>query len=426
MFKRRRRRRRRRKSAAAINNYVGNILTDVNNKNNMISDVLKQKKDILIKKGWEECRPEFDLNYFNEVSSKNLNKSLGYFISTVSKELSDNWFSIFGEQIDTAKDNFLNAMCPPSYIPEAPPSTAFIQASWPFNLNDYNSTTEAAFEELTYRVIIRIIKLLGIPNSVHQSLGNSREIVLKLKPEKFNLDDILILDNLIVVWDDVYLKVEHSQSWNDNGAVTSFQWYLHSNNIREYSSQVLHNIGVELNPSSYQLGDLDPDYKLDSFPDYIKDYTLELKKDMGVINKKYPERFNALITGPPGYGKTKWSQAIAAEILAPLGYLILVIDYSTLQDLVIPSYIGKVCIIINDADTLALDRENSVRGETEQVLAWLDGARISYIKPFHLEKRTSVINIMTANSILKWDNAALRKGRIHKHIIFDKIKLCET
>lgn len=124
--------------------------------------------------------------------------------------------------------------------------------------------------------------------------------------------------------------------------------------------------------------------------------------------------------------KTRWTQSFASEVLAPLGYLILCIDYSSLQSLIIPEYIDKICLIVNDADTLALNREISTRGETEQVLAWLDGARTSFIKPFYYDKRTSIITIMTANSIEQWDEAALRQGRIHKIVQFNQVRLCDN
>ena len=101
----------------------------------------------------------------------------------------------------------------------------------------------------------------------------------------------------------------------------------------------------------------------------------------------------------------------------------IVIDYNSLQDIVLPNYLDKLCIIINDADTLALSREESVRGETEQIMAWLDGTRNTFIKPFYMDKRNSTLTIMTANSTERWDKAALRKGRIHATYTFDKVNL---
>ncbi len=101
----------------------------------------------------------------------------------------------------------------------------------------------------------------------------------------------------------------------------------------------------------------------------------------------------------------------------------MVVDYTSLQDLVIPNYLDKVCIIINDADTLCLDRSENLRGQTEQIMSWLDGTRSTYIKPYYLDRRDSVVTIMTANSVDRWDPAALREGRIHSHYHFDQINL---
>jgi hypothetical protein len=400
------------------------------NKESNMNDIVKQKREVLIKAGWVESLPEFDWNYFYEVSSKTFTKDLGYAISKASEKISTNFFNIFSEEVDSACTQFMHALCPPVFIPQPPLATAFINASWPFNINDHNSHIEAAFEELTYRIIIRIIKNLGTPNAVYQALDKSRSVVLKLDPFKFDIDNIDILDQVVISWDKVYVTINRSHSWDDNGAITSYEYNLYSDDIRKLSSSVMYNIGLEINPTTYQLGDLDPKFKLNTFPQYIKEYTEELKEEMGFylggMERKYPERFNIIVVGPPGFAKTCWSQSFATEELASRGYLILIIDYSTLQDLVIPSYIGKVCIIINDADTLALDRDLSTRGETEQVLSWLDGTRTTFIKPFYLAKRTSVVTIMTANSVDKWDPAALRKGRIHKQLIFDQVNLSDV
>ncbi len=55
-----------------------------------------------------------------------------------------------------------------------------------------------------------------------------------------------------------------------------------------------------------------------------------------------------------------------------------------------------------------------------------DGTRNSFIKPFHLNKRKSVICLITANSVNDWDEAGLRKGRIHTRYVFDKVNLAGT
>lgn len=87
----------------------------------------------------------------------------------------------------------------------------------------------------------------------------------------------------------------------------------------------------------------------------------------------------------------------------------------------IPEQYNKVCVIINDADTLCLDRNQSKRGETEKVLEWLDNSRSTFIKSFdNIHSQRSVINLLTANSVERWDEAGLRQGRIHYQYIFDQ------
>jgi hypothetical protein len=397
----------------------------------MKNDLVKQKKEILLEEGWKECSSEFDFNYLINKDPLSVIKEFGYLISICSEHLNKNPLSFLGSEVNDAREEFIKSFCPPVTKPSAPTTTPFLSASWPLIKKDYENM-ECAFEELTYVVIRRIVEKLGTPLEIYQyNLDDKDNLLFKHSISEFSLsflDNITIFKKLYVKWSHCYLFIEVSNKWHDNGAVIDYGWQLYSKDLRDLCCSVLNDIGLELNPTTYQLGELQPEYKLDSFPTYIQKFTEQLKEQMGfnLLNIKYPERFNLIVEGPPGFGKSRWTQSYAAEVLAPLGYLILCIDYSSLQSLVIPEYIDKVCIIVNDADTLALNRDISARGETEQVLAWLDGARTSFIKPFYFDKRTSVITIMTANSIEQWDEAALRQGRIHCIKQFDQVKLCDN
>lgn len=397
----------------------------------MYVDLIKQKKEVLINEGWVECISEFDINYLISKNPLEVLKSFGYFLSTCSEHLNKNPLSFLGNEINDAREEFIKSICPGLPKPSFPTSIPFLSASWPLIKKDYENM-ECAFEELTYIVIRRIVSSLGTPLEMYQYNIDDKDSLLFTYPvDRFSLellDNLTIYKKVFIKWKDAILIIEVSNKWHENGAVVDYGWQLFSKDLRSKSSNVMNEIGLELNPNTYQLGELLPQFKLNSFPKYIQEFTAELKKDMGFncIESDYPERFNLIIEGKPGYGKTCWTQAYAAEVLAPLGYLILSIDYSSLQSLVLPHYIDKVCIIVNDADTLALSRDLSTRGETEQVLAWLDGVRTSFIKPFYFDKRSSVITIMTANSVEKWDEAALRQGRIHCIKQFDQVKLCDV
>jgi len=393
----------------------------------MTQEFLKAKKDLLISKGWIEILPEFNLDYFLESNMEDNFKNIGYYISAVTGAMGSNPFAILSEDSHDAYIKLLKSVSPIVNMPQPPVVVPCINATWPFNPQYWNNT-EAAFEELTYRVIKKIVEELGTPNEIYQSIAfnaGDDDLMFKLDPSLYDLRTITVAGKLILVFDDTFVSIQLKNTWSDNGVMPAHEWQLYSDNIRGLTNEIIHEMGLELNPKTYQLGLVDPEYKLNSFPDYIQDQTNDLYYKMGFNKGEYPERFNIIIEGPPGYGKTRWTHSYTAEVLASKGYLIILADYSTLQDIIIPDYIDKVCLVINDADTLALDRDESEQGNTEQILAWLDGSRSSFIKPFYLEKRTSIVTIMTANSTKKWDEAALRQGRIHGHYYFDKVKLCE-
>ena len=385
-----------------------------------MDNIEQAKRDIILKQGWIEIHPTFDFEYAEKLGLQAMIKEGGYFFSKMAEMLGNNIFAGFSKEADQAREEFVQSICPPVSVPPAPLNTPRIQAEWP-PCEGY-STIERAFEELTYRNICLIaVNVLGQPDKIYQATDNHVFEYHYFEP--FDFSKVDIVGKFYAIWYDldVYLAIEPSTQWMDNGVRTALNWKLYTKELRKYSSEALCSIGVELNPNTYQLGIIDPEFTLQSFPQYIRDYTYDLKETLS----EEPERFNILIEGPPGYGKTRWTQAFAAEALAPKGYVVIVVDYTALEDLVIPDYLDKVCLIINDADTLALDRKDSKRGETEQVLSWLDGTRSTFIRPFYLERRASIITILTANTVEGWDDAALRKGRIHARYTFDQINLAE-
>ena len=401
--------------------------SNIHTKESVMQSVEKIKREWLIKQGWKEISPEFDMEYFQELGFEKVGKELGYYFSAFGEEMKKSFLGFLSKDLDEARSEMVSNLCPNVQVPPAPQNTPMISAQWP--LGDGYSTSERAFEELTYRtIVLTVFKVLGPPREVYQYTDNF--VFSHPHPDRYDFESEMISE-LVAIWDNAYLKIEPTTQWTDNGSTNAQDWTLYSKELRKLSTHALKGTGLEINPKSYQLGRLDPEFKLDSFPQYIQVMQNELQKEMFFQGKSdlgagytgVPERHNTIIVGPPGYGKTRFSQAFAAEVLSPQGYLVMVVDYSSLQDLVIPSYLDQVCIIVNDADTLALNRDESKRGETEQVLSWLDGTRSTYIKPFYLDKRASIITIMTANSIERWDAAALRQGRIHTHLVFDQINL---
>jgi hypothetical protein len=388
----------------------------------MHKDLIDQYSQLLLKEGWVKEEPQFDLNYFITLDFSSVVKNLSYCISEIGHKCQTNIFGFLSEDVEKERSKFLSTICPNNKICFLESNSPQLQANYPIIKNDYENQ-EAAFEELTYLIIQRVINYLGTPHKIAQILGEDATLTTFIINQSTDIKNISILARLFLVWDDVVITAERGERWHDNGSISKLSYHLKSKNLKQLVSNVVGGIAMEINSNTYQIGSPSPKYKLSSFPSYIKNYTNDL---IELINNNTIDRLNVLIEGPPGTGKSSWCLSFATEILTNYDYLIMIVDYNSLQTLVIPDYLSKICLIINDVDTLALDRSNSVKGETEQVMGWLDGTRTSFIKPFYSQESKSIITLMTANSVERWDKAALRQGRIHRHLLFDQKQLCET
>jgi ATP-dependent Zn protease len=111
-----------------------------------------------------------------------------------------------------------------------------------------------------------------------------------------------------------------------------------------------------------------------------------------------------------------WTQAVAKEILVPLGYVIFILDRDAVSNFVPPSYLERICIIINEADNLAQDRASEVAqysNKTEHILSLLDGTLYqSVIDDSRFQIQQRLVILMTCNTTERLDPAMLRKGRV--------------
>ncbi|NEP42255.1 MAG: AAA family ATPase, partial [Okeania sp. SIO2H7] len=124
-----------------------------------------------------------------------------------------------------------------------------------------------------------------------------------------------------------------------------------------------------------------------------------------------------LVSGEPGTGKTAWTQAVAKEILMPLGYVTFILDHDAVEHFVPPNYLERVCLIINEADNLAQNRASSAAqnsNKTERILSLLDGTLYQSVtdEAAGLVNRQKLVVLMTCNTTERLDPAVLRKGRV--------------
>lgn len=99
----------------------------------------------------------------------------------------------------------------------------------------------------------------------------------------------------------------------------------------------------------------------------------------------------------------------------PLGYVIFILDHAAVENFVPPSYLERVCIIINEADNLAPDRATEVaqsNNKTERILSLLDGTLYQSVIDAGIQDQQKFVVLMTCNTTERLEPAVLRKGRV--------------
>jgi hypothetical protein len=381
-----------------------------------MEEITKEKVQYLERRGWRRVEPQLDWNYLANLGTAELIDSGGQFIADSIEAFRENPFGWFSAKGKRARQELIEKLCPLSVLPPEPLAVPRIEAQLP----PPNSSSEVdnAFELLGLTIIdVARRQLLGTPTYLGQRIDET--VVIHERPEQFDWNERDLKGEMVAQWSQAQLRIFKDIQWQSGGTKLAQTWQLYSYNLREIATAAITNIGIEISGRSYQVGKLSPEYALDEFPDYIRQISDKLR--FYLVENGPVERYNILVEGPPGTGKTRWAQSFAAQVLSPLGYLVAVLDYQSLEYFQVPDYVDKVCVIINDADNLCRDRETAEPGTTEKILAWLDGSRAGYIQPLYLPKRSSLVTILTANSTHRWDSAGLRQGRIHAAFTFDRI-----
>jgi len=142
---------------------------------------------------------------------------------------------------------------------------------------------------------------------------------------------------------------------------------------------------------------------IQSFTDTVQQATLQ------------QDHLAILIQGDQGTGKTACVQAVAEEILMPLGYVIFILDHDAVENFVPPSYLERIFLIINEADNLAQNRANIAalsNNKTEHILSLLDGTLYQSVIDAGIQAQQKLVVLMTCNTTERLDSAMLRKGRV--------------
>lgn len=252
--------------------------------------------------------------------------------------------------------------------------------------------------------VLKVLDLLGHPDIITQYY---LERHFYYPVNRFvNWDRLEIIGTVYAYWSkhQVWLEIYPSERGRR-------QYTLIAKDLAPLVNKATYNLAVMLSGYQSRVGKIDSQYPIRTFPADIQSFTDTVQQ--AILDQN---QLAVLVQGDPGTGKTAWTQAVAKEILVPLGYVIFILDHDAVENFVPPSYLSRICIIINEADNLAKNRASEAaqnNSKTEHILSLLDGTLYqSVIDEAGIQAQQKLVVLMTCNTTERLDPAVLRKGRV--------------
>jgi hypothetical protein len=259
------------------------------------------------------------------------------------------------------------------------------------------------FNRLREIIILKILKFLGSPHLITQYYLD-RHFYLPIQ-NFTSWERLDIINTAYAQWLDPNLWLQIDNIGKER------RMTLMAPDLRPLVQKVTHGLAVMLSGYQSRVGQIQADFLIRSFPQDVQNFTDAVQQ--AVLDQ---EQLAVLVSGEPGTGKTAWTQAVAKEILVPLGYVTFILDHDAVQNFVPPAYLQRVCLIINEADNLAQDRASEVaqyNNKTEHILSLLDGTLYRSVQDeLAMQHEQRLVILMTCNTTERLDPAMLRKGRV--------------
>ncbi|MBW4558364.1 MAG: ATP-binding protein [Trichormus sp. ATA11-4-KO1] len=369
----------------------------------------------LVASGWRPLNRELDWEFLwqllhndaGELTQKGLNLA-----SSFAEVLGRNNYTWWANLLNVVSDNtryeiekFWNYITPDPQSPDhrykdilstETPIIQFVSRS--------SIPIDYVLNRLQEITVLRVLQLLGRPEIITQ---NYLERNFYFPVDKFTSWERLdVINTVYAYWSkhDIWLQIESYERGRRH-------YTLMATNISPLVNKATYDLAVMLSGYQSRVGKVHSQYLIRSFPADIQNFTDTVQQ--AVLNQN---QLAVVVHGEPGTGKTVWTQAVAKEIIVPLGYVIFILDHDAIANFVPPHYLERICIIINEADNLAQNRSSEVAqysNKTEHILSLLDGTLYqSVIDDSGIQIKQRLVVLMTCNTTERLDPAMLRKGRV--------------
>jgi hypothetical protein len=369
----------------------------------------------LLASGWRPLNRDLDVGFFANIivnDSWSLAKRSADFLSDVADAVSRKQYSwwanilnVFSDSVQYEFNELWNYITPDPAAPDRRHKDVLIAQTPIVQLVSRDSIPiDYVLNRLEEITVKNILEILGKPDLITQYYW---ERYFYYPPERFTAWDRLeVLGYVSAYWKeyDIWVQVETFEKGKR-------QYTISAPDLAPLISKATYDVAVILSGYKSRVGKINSEYPIRSFSAEIQSFTDRVQQ--AILSE---QQVAVLINGEPGTGKTVWTQSIAKEVLMPLGYVIFILDHDAVENFVPPSYLERICLIINEADNLAKNRalesaqENS---KTEHILGLLDGTLYqSVIDEAGIHLQQKLVVLMTCNTTDRMDPALLRKGRV--------------
>ncbi|HEY9892429.1 MAG TPA: AAA family ATPase [Candidatus Sericytochromatia bacterium] len=385
---------------------------------NLVSDEAPTNKNTqnrgLLGAGWRPLPRQFEWDFLLHLVSNDsleLTQKTLKVASSIADALGRNYYAwwanllnVFSENTRYELDEFWNYITPEPPVPdhrygevisvETPVTQALTRNSIPINyvLN--------RLEEIT---VFKVLELLGKPDLITQYYIERH---FYFPASRFvSWERLEVIGSVFAHWSEhqVWLQIE-------NLGKGRRQYTLIAKDIAPLVNKATYNLAVMLSGYQSRVGQVQSQFPIRTFPADIQSFTDTVQQ--AILDQ---DQLAVLVNGEPGTGKTAWTQAVAKEILMPLGFVIFILDHDAVENFVPPSYLERICLIVNEADNLAQNRASAAAqasNKTEHILSLLDGTLYQSVMDASIQKQQKFVVLMTCNTIERLDPAILRKGRV--------------